>query len=137
MDYGLTNFFFLWSVRDVRRHRYLFTYLVAYFLFTDALSTMDQLMAIIIGQITHFSTQQQTLMGLVFAASSICGCAFFHLVSKHFGLATKTVLIINIGAVTLITVYGSIGIVSPTIGFKTTMELWVYCGYGFFVAGLV
>ncbi|CAO3583925.1 unnamed protein product [Absidia cylindrospora] len=110
---------------------------MAYFLFADALSTMDQLMAIIIGQITHFSTQQQTLMGLVFGASNLFGCAFFHFLSKYFGLSTKTILIINLGAVTLITVYGSIGIVSPTIGFKSREEIWVYCLSGCFAGGIM
>jgi MFS-type transporter involved in bile tolerance (Atg22 family) len=90
-------------------------------------------MAIIVGQITHFSAQQQTLMGVIFGLTNLIGCLCFYYLSERFNLTPKTTLIVLAVLDGLIAVYGCIG-VNPdsTLGFKTVAEIWVYCCWGFF-----
>ncbi|KAI8344347.1 autophagy-related protein 22-like protein [Chlamydoabsidia padenii] len=120
------------ALREVKKYRQLFTYTIAYFLFNDAVVTATQIMTVITGQITHFSAQEQTLIGVVFGITNLFGCVFFYYLAQRFRLPPKTVLLILVILNGLMAVYGCIGIGSSTLGFRTEPEVWVYCGWGFF-----
>ncbi|KAI8089703.1 autophagy-related protein 22-like protein [Halteromyces radiatus] len=123
------------AVLEARRFRYLFIYIFAYFLFSDAVSTTNQMIGIIQGNITNFSALQTTILNLASAVTSIIGCLFFLYISKQFGVRTKLNLIIIIVLSGVIAVWGCFGIGLDNFGFKNTWELWFfYVWSGLFTA---
>ncbi|KAI8991723.1 autophagy-related protein 22-like protein [Mycotypha africana] len=113
------------ALREIRKLRYLFIYLVAYFMFSDAVSTIGQMLTIIQGELTQFSAQQNALFGFVQSVTSILGCLIFLWVSKIFKIRTKTSLLIIIGTTALIPLWGCFGIYFPTFGIHSLAELWL------------
>ncbi|KAI8047442.1 autophagy-related protein 22-like protein [Gilbertella persicaria] len=123
------------AIREARKLRYLFLYIFAYFMFADAVSTMNQMIAITQSQITGFSAQQITILNLASAVTSILGCLLFLWISKQFGVRTKTNLMLIILLTGVVPVWGCFGIGLRNFGIRTTWELWVfYVWSGLFTA---
>lgn len=123
------------AFREARKLRYLFLYIFAYFMFSDAVSTINQMIAITQAQITSFNAQQITILNLASAVTSIIGCLFFLWLSKRFGVRTKTNLLIIILLTGVVPVWGCFGIGLKNFGIRTTWELWVfYVWSGLFTA---
>ncbi|KAI9499724.1 autophagy-related protein 22-like protein [Zychaea mexicana] len=123
------------ALKEIRKLKYLFLYIFSYFMFSDAVSTTNQMIAILQGEITQFSAQQITIMNLASAITSIIGCLGFLWVSKTFGVRTKTNLLIILFLSGLVSVWGCFGIGLDNFGIKNTWELWVfYVWTGLFTA---
>ncbi|KAI9315385.1 autophagy-related protein 22-like protein [Dichotomocladium elegans] len=123
------------SFREIRKLRYLFLYIFAYFMFSDAVNTINSMIGIVQAEITNFSAKQVTLLNLASALCSIIGCLFFLVLAKVVGLRTKTNLLIILGLSGLISVWGCFGIGLSNFGIKTEWELWVfYVWQGLFMA---
>ncbi|KAI8380191.1 autophagy-related protein 22-like protein [Blakeslea trispora] len=113
------------AIREARKLRYLFMYILSYFMFSDAVSTITQMTTIIQGELTGFSPQQNVLFGLVTAITSIIGCLLFLWISKTFQVRTKTTLLAIIVLTGLVPVWGCFGIQFDRFGIRTHNELWV------------
>ncbi|KAI8371999.1 autophagy-related protein 22-like protein [Choanephora cucurbitarum] len=113
------------AIREARKLRYLFMYILAYFMFSDAVSTITQMTTIIQGQLTSFSPQQNVLFGLVTAITSIIGCLLFLWISKTCHIRTKTTLMIILALTGCIPIWGCFGIGYERFGIRTYHELWV------------
>ncbi|KAI8080174.1 autophagy-related protein 22-like protein [Gilbertella persicaria] len=113
------------ALREARKLRYLFMYILAYFMFSDAVSTIGQMSTIIQGELTGFSPQQNVIFGLVTAITSILGCLFFLWMSQVFKIRTKTSLLSIVVLTGLVPVWGCFGIYFDQFGIKTHRELWV------------
>ncbi|ORX53653.1 hypothetical protein DM01DRAFT_1374468 [Hesseltinella vesiculosa] len=125
------------AFRDVRHYRQLFKFILANFLFGDAVTTIDQMMSIVQGELSHFSTENTVLMGIMYGVASICGCLFFLWLSRRYRWTSKTSLLVHLSATALIPLWGSMGIWSTKIGFRTTPELWLFSLWaGFFTSPL-
>ncbi|CDH53492.1 mfs general substrate transporter [Lichtheimia corymbifera JMRC:FSU:9682] len=123
------------ALREVRRLRYLFLYIFSYFMFSDAVNTINSMISIVQGEITSFSAQQVTLLNLISAVCSIIGCLIFLVVSQKFGVKTKTNLLIILTLSAVVPVWGCFGIGLDNFGIKTRWELWVfYVWQGLFTA---
>jgi MFS-type transporter involved in bile tolerance (Atg22 family) len=123
------------AFKEARKLRYLFLYLFAYLLFADGVSTTNQMIGIIQGEITSFSAQQVTILNLASAVTSIIGCLFFLWLAKRFNIKTKTNLLIIIFLSGVVAVWGCFGIGLDNFGLKTNWELWVfYVWTGLFTA---
>ncbi|KAI7864760.1 autophagy-related protein 22-like protein [Spinellus fusiger] len=130
---GWTSIFL--ALKEARKLRFLFMYIISYFMFSDAVSTTNQMVAILQGEITNFSAQQVTILNLASAVTSIIGCFFFLWIAKRFKIRTKTNLLIIIFMSALIPLWGCFGIGLSNFGIKTTWELWVfYVWSGLFTA---
>ncbi|CEG64422.1 hypothetical protein RMATCC62417_01397 [Rhizopus microsporus] len=113
------------AIKEAKRLKYLFLYILSYFMFSDAISTTNQMIAITQGQITSFSAQQVTILNLASAVTSIIGCFFFLWLSK-IGVSTKTNLLIIVGLSGVVAVWGCFGIGLTNFGIRTSWELWVF-----------
>ncbi|CAM0140589.1 hypothetical protein VKS41_006609 [Umbelopsis sp. WA50703] len=123
------------ALREARKLRYLFMYIIAYFIFSDAVNTLNSMINIIQGQITQFNGTQITVLNLVSAVCSIIGCLAFLWIQRWFKIRTKTNLLIIIGLTAVVPIWGSIGIGSQKFGIHNTWELWVfYVWSGIFIA---
>ncbi|KAI9290016.1 autophagy-related protein 22-like protein [Umbelopsis sp. AD052] len=133
MTIGWKNIF--GALREARKLRYLFMYIIAYFLFSDAVNTLNSMIGITQGQITSFNAQQVTILNLVSAICSIIGCMAFLWIQRYFKIRTKTNLLIIIGLTAVVPIWGSIGIGTTHFGIHNTWELWVfYVWSGLFTA---
>ncbi|CAO0802148.1 unnamed protein product [Mucor circinelloides] len=113
------------ALREARKLRYLFMYIFAYFMFSDAVSTIGQMTTIIQGELTGFSAQQNAIFSFISAVTSILGCLFFLWLSKTFHIRTKTSLLMIVVLTGVIPVWGCFGIGFDNFGIKTHWELWV------------
>jgi MFS-type transporter involved in bile tolerance (Atg22 family) len=93
-------------------------YIFAYFMFSDAVSTIGQMSTIIQGELTNFSAQQNAIFSLVTAITSIVGCLSFLWISKKFNIKTKTSLLIIVVLTGFIPVWGCFGIRFDNFGIK-------------------
>ncbi|KAI8393887.1 autophagy-related protein 22-like protein [Radiomyces spectabilis] len=123
------------ALKEAKKLRYLFMYIFSYFMFSDAVSTTNQMIAIVQAEITSFSARQLTILNLASAITSIIGCLFFLWISKRFGVRTKVNLLIIVTLSAIIPIWGCFGIGLDNFGIKTTWELWVfYVWSGLFTA---
>ncbi|ORY91851.1 autophagy-related protein 22-like protein [Syncephalastrum racemosum] len=120
---------------EIRKLKYLFLYIFSYFMFSDAVSTINQMSSIIQGEIVSFSAQQITIIGLITAVTSIIGCVGFLWVSRTFQIKTKTTLLTIVILTTVVPVWGCFGISMDNFGIKTKWELWAFSAWsGLFTA---
>ncbi|RCI07136.1 hypothetical protein CU098_011907 [Rhizopus stolonifer] len=123
------------ALREIKKLRYLFLYMIAYFMFSDGVSTISQMSGIIQGQLTNFSAKQNTLFGLVSAVTSILGCLIFLWLTRYFKLKTKTSLLMIMILTGLVPLWGCFGIFFDNFGLKTINEMWVFNVWaGLFIA---
>lgn len=108
--------------REVRRLRYLFLYIFSYFMFSDAVNTINSMISIVQGEITSFSAQQVTLLNLISAVCSIIGCLIFLVISQKFGVKTKTNLLIILTLSAVVPVWGCFGIGLDNFGIKVRQQ---------------
>lgn len=104
--------------REARKLRYLFMYMISYFMFSDGVSTIGQMVGIIQGQLTNFSAKQNVFFGLVNAITSILGCLLFLWFTSYFKLKTKTSLLIIMTLTGLVGLWGCFGIFFDRFGLK-------------------
>lgn len=95
-------------------------------MFSDAVSTTNQMISIVQGEITQFSAQQVTIMNLVSAVTSILGCFFFLWLSRRFGVKTKTNLLIILFLSGIVAVWGCFGIGLDNFGIKVQINDHIY-----------
>ncbi|KAI8639576.1 autophagy-related protein 22-like protein [Parasitella parasitica] len=113
------------ALKEARKLRYLFMYIFAYFIFSDAVSTIGQIQTIIQGELTAFSAQQNAIFGFITAVTSIIGCLFFLWLNRRFKIRTKTSLLMIVVLTGVVPVWGCFGIHFDNFGIKTNWELWV------------
>lgn len=113
------------ALREARKLRYLFMYIFAYFMFSDAVSTIGQMTSIIQGELTGFSAQQNAIFSFTTAVTSILGCLFFLWMSKTFHIRTKTSLLIIVILTGVIPVWGCFGIQFDNFGIKVKRNLYL------------
>ncbi|KAF7726528.1 hypothetical protein EC973_008659 [Apophysomyces ossiformis] len=123
------------ALREARKLKYLFLYIISYFMFSDAVSTTNQMINILQGEITSFSAKQVTILNLASAVTSIIGCFLFLWIAKRFRVRTKTNLLVIVILSGVVPVWGCFGIGLDNFGIKTNWELWVfYVWSGLFTA---
>lgn len=101
-------------------------YIFAYFMFSDAVSTIGQMSTIIQGELTNFSAQQNAIFSLVTAITSIIGCLFFLWISKRFHIKTKTSLLMIVALTGVVPVWGCFGISLDNFGIKVIVSLSLF-----------
>lgn len=111
------------ALKEARKLRYLFMYIFAYFMFSDAVSTISQMTGIIQGELTGFSAQQNAIFSFISAVTSILGCLFFLWLSKTFRIRTKTSLLMIVVLTSVVPVWGCFGIGLDNFGIKVSMRI--------------
>lgn len=123
------------ALREYKRLPHTFLYLLGYFLLSDAVASTNQVTQVLTNILTNYDGLVQTYLNLVNSACSILGCLIFLYFQKRFYLSTRTMLQISTGLTLAIPVWGCIGLLSQTVGFRTLTELWIYnAWFGLFTA---
>lgn len=139
MVYLLNNIFlskfYLFIYREARKYRYLFLYILSYFMFGDGVNATSNLQNYIQNNITSFSATQTAVMGLITAITSIFGCLFFLFLARQYNVSTKTNLMIIVITSGIVPIWGCFGIGLDNFGIKTKWELWVLAFWSGFFTG--
>lgn len=103
-------------------------------MFSDAVSTINQMTSIIQGEMTGFSAQQMTIFGLVTAITSIIGCLMFLWLSKRFKIRTKTSLLLIVGLTGVVPLWGCFGIHFENFGIRVITnekkkDIYIFINY--------
>ncbi|ORY00865.1 MFS general substrate transporter [Basidiobolus meristosporus CBS 931.73] len=114
------------ALKEVRRLKQAFMYFIAYFLFSDGIATINQMIGIIQAQITSFDGTELTLLNLVSAVTSIIGCISMLYLQKVLKIRTKIALLCILGASALVPIWGCFGISFTSWGIHTRTELWIF-----------
>lgn len=114
------------ALKESKKLRYTFLYIISYFISSDAFNTTGQLITVVQNKVTSFSTPQATAFGLSNAAGSIVGCLSFWYIQKWFKISTKTMLQVCNVCIFLVPLWGCVGIGSTRVGMHTVPEFWAY-----------
>ncbi|KAI8086410.1 autophagy-related protein 22-like protein [Halteromyces radiatus] len=123
------------ALKEAKKYRYLYLYIVSYFLFTDGVNAISVLQQFLQNEITDFSATANAGMGLVTAVFSLIGCFFFLFLAKQFTLSTKTILMTIVVTTGILPLWGCFGIGMDNFGIKTVWELWVSSAWSGFFTG--
>ncbi|KAF9267955.1 MFS general substrate transporter [Marasmius fiardii PR-910] len=119
------------ALRECLRLKQTFLYLVFYFLMGDVLNTTVTVIGTLQNSVVAYSTLQLTLLLIVGIAAQAIGIYAFWFVQKRYKIATKSMLIFNVfwiivSLVSILTIWGLIGIHTDKFGFKHVWEIWLY-----------
>ncbi|ORX53652.1 MFS general substrate transporter [Hesseltinella vesiculosa] len=123
------------ALKEAKKFRYLFMYIISYFMFIDGVNSISTMQTYVQNQITSFSATQTVVMGLITAITSILGCLFFLFLAKRFNVSTKTNLMIIVVTTGIVPIWGCFGIGLDNFGLKTSWELWVLSVWSGFFTG--
>ncbi|KAI8084945.1 autophagy-related protein 22-like protein [Halteromyces radiatus] len=123
------------ALKEAKQYRYLFLYIISYFMFSDGVNAISSMQTYIQNDITSFSATETVVMGFITAITSIIGCLFFLFLAKQFNVSTKTNLLIIVIATGIVPIWGCFGIGLNNFGIKTQWELWVLSAWSGFFTG--
>lgn len=121
--------------RSVLKLKQTGLYILSYWLLGDGLNTAVNLVGIVQNDIVSYDMVTLVYVNILNAGASILGMGAFWYVQKTFKLGTKTMFLANSVFITLLPLYGMIGIWTDKIGIHNTWEIWFYNAYsGFFIS---
>jgi UMF1 family MFS transporter len=122
------------SIIHAPRLLHTYSFLFAWFLYADGVTTVGFISVIIAKAVHALSSIQVLTLGVIIPAFGILGNFFFYyVVTRIFKFTNKSVLLILIGMLIFIPVYGLIGLALPNVeavgGMRTVGELYFIAGY--------
>lgn len=104
-------------------------YIITYWLLGDGLNTADNMVSIIQNKIVSYDMVMVASLKILNSGLSIIGMAIFWFIQRKFQLSTKTMFLANSVFITLLPLYGMVGIWTDRAGIHNTWELWFYQAY--------
>lgn len=128
----------LGTLRDAIRYRHTGIFLVCFFFYSDALSSITYLGVLFAQESLCFSITQQAIMLIIIWPTSVLGNYLYVRLKKAFKLRTKTVILINLAVYSVVCLYGTLGLIdSLPFGLKTTAEMYIFAAvHGLHVGAL-
>ncbi|KAF4673961.1 hypothetical protein FOL47_009878 [Perkinsus chesapeaki] len=115
------------TIRDAVRFKNTGIFLVCYFFYSDALSTIVSLGVLFAQETLCFGVNNQAIMLLIIWPASVIGNCFYVWLKAKLNLRTKTVLLINLLVYVVLCFYGCLGLIpSLPFGFKTGTEMYIF-----------
>ncbi|KAF4673960.1 hypothetical protein FOL47_009877 [Perkinsus chesapeaki] len=115
------------TIRDAMRFKNTGIFLVCFFFYSDALSTIVSLGVLFAQETLCFGVTSQAIMLIIILATSVMGNYFYVWLKAKLNLRTKTVLLINLFVYVILCLYGTIGLIpSLSFGFKTGVEMYIF-----------
>ncbi|KAF4737645.1 hypothetical protein FOZ63_009394, partial [Perkinsus olseni] len=128
----------LHTLRDAVRYRNTGIFLICYFFYSDAFSTITYLGVLFAQESLCFAVTQQAIMLIIIWPASVIGNYFYIWLKKEFNLRTKTVILMNLAVYAILCLYGSLGIIDALpFGLKTSAEMYIFAAiHGLHVGAL-
>ncbi len=114
-----------------------FWYLLCFFLFSDGYSTVGSVAVIFAHTEMGVPYDKLIIAVLLSPFCSFLGNAFFYILQKWTKLASKSILVILLGLMGLIPIWGILGFFTTSIGLHNQWEIYLFaCYFGFLVGAL-
>ena len=126
------------TLKAIRQLKNTFIFLIAYFLFSDAYTTISYVGILFAKNDVNASSFQLILLILETPLVALVGNFVFLWIKNRFHLQSKTVISLNLVILLILPTYAFIGFIpSSPIGMKQIWELYVFCGlYGLNVGAI-
>ncbi|KAI8607612.1 autophagy-related protein 22-like protein [Chytriomyces sp. MP71] len=106
-------------------------YIIGFFLYCDGINSCGTLIGNLQAQYLSYNVLSSNLFALAQAVSGMIGCLAFWWIQLYFKLETKTMLQFSNFLTLLMYAWALVGLVSPSMGYKSSGEFWFYnIGYG-------
>lgn len=120
-----------------RRLPVTFWYLLCFFFFSDGYSTQGQVAVIFARTEMNVPYEKLIIAVLISPVASVAGNYFFYYLQRWARLSSKAILIIQLGLMGLIPVYGTMGIFTTKIGMHNQWEIYAFSTvYGFLIGSV-
>lgn len=125
------------TFRKTRQLPTTFWYLASYFLFSDGYGTLCSV-AVIFARSEMGVPYVDMMKAMILApVCSLLGNYFFFGVQRVFRLRTKTMILLLLGLLSVIPLYGSLGLVSTAVGLRNKWEIYLFTTYYGFLVGAI
>ncbi|KAL1917140.1 uncharacterized protein VTP21DRAFT_4796 [Calcarisporiella thermophila] len=116
------------ALKEAKKLKQLFKYLLAYFILSDGISTINAILGVFQNQAAKFidPTTFVVTVNLVGAFCSIIGCFGMLYVQKYFRLSSKIMLLFIIVGSLFQAVWGLIGTWTDSIGYHNMWEIYFF-----------
>lgn len=115
------------TLKDARKLPNLFKFLIGWFLYADAFSTLITVSLLFAQEELGASTMTILIVATLIPFCGALGTLFWFYLQKLTKISSKTILLIQIGVFASIPVYGCIGFIPGiTFGFKKPWEMYLY-----------
>ncbi|KAF4673959.1 hypothetical protein FOL47_009876 [Perkinsus chesapeaki] len=115
------------TIRDAMRFKNTGIFLVCFFFYSDALSTLVSVAVLFAEDALCFGASQQAIMLIIIWPTSVIGNFFYIWLKTKLNLRTKTVLLMILSVYTICCLYGSFGLIkSLPFGLKTAAEMYAF-----------
>ncbi|KZT56223.1 MFS general substrate transporter [Calocera cornea HHB12733] len=114
---------------NIRKLRHTFLFLAAWFLLSDAFTTISST-AILFGKTSlHMPATALMLVAVLAPSAGVAGALTCNTLQHRFGWTNKRVLLFLVLAVLAVPIYGCMGFFLPTLGLKTAGEMYALAVY--------
>ncbi|KZO90740.1 MFS general substrate transporter [Calocera viscosa TUFC12733] len=115
--------------------KHTFLFLAAWFLLSDAFTTISST-AILFGKTAlHMPPTSLILVAVLAPSAGVAGALTCNALQHRYGLSNLRVLSLLVLAVTLVPLYGCLGFALPTLGLKTSGEMYALAVYYGWIMG--
>ncbi|KAI8852365.1 autophagy-related protein 22-like protein [Chytridium lagenaria] len=133
--------YFLYSVKKVgstilkcRRLKNLFIFLIGWFLYSDAFSTLLSVAVLYAQSELRMNTMQLLLLVIIVVIVAGLGCIIWDKFQRAFNISTKRILILQVVLYAFIPFWGIVGFFAP-FGIKTVTEIYIMGAWNGFLMG--
>jgi len=119
-------------LQNIRRLRNTFRYLAAWFLLSDAFTTLTSTALLFAKTTLQMPPSSLILIGILTPSSGILGALLWPVVQRRLGLSSLRVLVVLVAAASIIPLYGVIGLFAPRgaqWGLRVPAEMFVIAVY--------
>ncbi|KAF4699025.1 hypothetical protein FOZ62_031562 [Perkinsus olseni] len=126
------------TLRDVFRYRNTGIFLVCYFFYSDALSTMVYTAVLFAQEALCLGFGQQGIPVITILVTAALGNCFYVWIKTRLDLRTKTVLLIHLAVFALLNLYGCLSLIpNLPLGFRSSPEMYTYAAiFGFHIGAV-
>ncbi|KAI9294684.1 MFS general substrate transporter [Neoconidiobolus thromboides FSU 785] len=115
-----------------------FLFLLAWFIMSDAVSTIVAVAVIFAKKDLQFQLFELLIAAIIVPIAAGIGCVFWNFIRSRFKLTTKTMILILSLLYCLLPLYGLIGLApSISFGLKTKVEVYIFSAYHGFLLGAI
>ncbi|KAJ3200695.1 Autophagy protein 22 [Dinochytrium kinnereticum] len=125
---------FFKTVAKARKLKQMIIFLAAWFIFSDAFSTIIQVAVLFASNEIKMKSFELLIVATLVPFAAGLGCIFWNWIQLRFKLSTRMTLIIVAFLYSLLPLWGVVGIYSTTVGLRTKLEVYLLGVYhGFFL----
>lgn len=127
-------------IKESKHHKYAWRFLLIFFIYSDAFTTINQIGILYAQQELCMSTSELALLAVLVNAFATIGSPPFAMVQRRSGWDNNNMLIFALVLMSVLPVYGVLGYFTPdgAIGLKHVSEMYIFaCWYGVSLGALL